>query len=151
MILMGLTFGVRLNILGQLEGVTKKKPRCLVASEFSRPVRPRRGEDDKGRDSLVLERDGRQLQTRKICHTVLVRYSNKLRLKMKMKMEKDIKKKQRRGGTRAAYQGSQSDCRRRPSDWTTERAAGCFGGGWREGGLLEYSSSCSQAHSWLDY
>ena len=70
---MGLTFGVRLNILGQLEGVTKKKkPRCLVASEFSRPVRLRRGEDDKGRDSLVLERDGRQLQTRKICHTVLV-------------------------------------------------------------------------------
>jgi len=42
---------------------------------------------------------------------------------MKIKLEKDIKKEAKKSGARAAYQGSQSDCRRRPSDWTTEGAA----------------------------
>jgi len=40
----------------------------------------------------------------------------------KEKKEKKEKKKKRRGGARAAYQGWQLDCRRRQSDWTTERA-----------------------------
>ena len=77
-----------------------------AGTNSSRPVRPRRGEDDKGRDGRPSTKDAQNWLMRQILVLKLVKVGNR------NKNRKSSKKEEKKSSARAPCQGWQSDRRR---------------------------------------